>query len=258
MVERNGVAYADAWAYAILSIEGRGDCMSELVTDCPRCRASQITFDVKNSVLAHERYGWQKVYEAFSICRNCKKCTIFVLSDIGKDEAEFLNKNKVESISGGISGLVYVEGFISLKDNVGREPPEHLPTEIEAVFKEGATCQPVRCFNAAGTMYRLCVDLATRSLLPNEDGKEPNRTVRRSLGLRLQWMLDNHILPSSLRELSTCIKEEGNDGAHAGTLTSEEAEDLYEFTMLLLERLYTEPERLRLAEERRRARRGHE
>lgn len=59
-----------------------------------------------------------------------------------------------------------------------------------------------------------------------------------------------------LRELSLCIKEDGNDGAHAGSLTKDDAEDLLDFTFALLERIYTEPERLRLAQERRNARRS--
>jgi Domain of unknown function (DUF4145) len=88
----------------------------------------------------------------------------------------------------------------------------------------------------------------------NENGL--NAAIRRSLGLRLQWLLNNGLLPESLRELSSCIKEDGNDGAHAGTLKREDAQDLLEFTTLLLERLYTEPERLRLAKEPRDTRRG--
>jgi Domain of unknown function (DUF4145) len=71
----------------------------------------------------------------------------------------------------------------------------------------------------------------------------------------LQWLFERGYLPSDLRELSTCIREDGNDGAHAGTLTKQDAEDLLDFTRALLERLYTEPQRLRLAEERRRMRR---
>jgi hypothetical protein len=50
-------------------------------------------------------------------------------------------------------------------------------------------------------------------------------------------------------------KEDGNDGAHAGTLTKEDAEDLLDFATALFERMYTEPERLRLARERREKRR---
>lgn len=114
----------------------------------------------------------------------------------------------------------------------------------------------VGCYNAAGTMFRLCVDITSRSKLPEGDADGLNTRVRRDLGLRLPWLFDNRYLPEDLRDLSTCIKEDGNDGAHRGTLTKEDALDLLDFTEALLKRVYTEPERLRLAKERRDARRA--
>lgn len=74
--------------------------------------------------------------------------------------------------------------------------------------------------------------------------------------MRLPWLFDNRILPSELRDLAGCIKEDGNDGAHAGTLTKADADDLLDFTIALLERVVTEPKRLELAKERRDARRA--
>ena len=130
-----------------------------------------------------------------------------------------------------------------------------MPDEINSVFREGATCLKVDCWNAAGTMFRLCIDLVTKGLLPEGEVELPNQRTRRNLGLRLPWLFDNHLLPEGLRELSTCVREDGNDGAHAGTLTKKDAEDLLDFTRILLERMYTEPERVRLAAERRRQRR---
>ncbi len=92
------------------------------------------------------------------------------------------------------------------------EPPDHLPKNIESVFREGATCIAVGCYNAAGTMFRLCVDLATKSMLPAEDTPGLNARTRRDLGLRLPWLFENGRLPESLKDLSSCIKEDGNDG----------------------------------------------
>lgn len=43
---------------------------------------------------------------------------------------------------------------------------------------------------------------------------------------------------------------------HDGSLEKEDAEDLLDFTFALLERMYTEPERLRIAKERRESRRA--
>jgi len=77
-----------------------------------------------------------------------------------------------------------------------------VPPNIANVFREAATCLTVECWNAAGTMFRLCVDLATRPLLPKEEVKGLNAKTRRDLGLRLPWLFDNDKLPPGLRELS--------------------------------------------------------
>lgn len=229
--------------------------MSELVADCPRCDASRMTFDLVGQTHVRTQYDWQRWYEAFCICRHCGRSTVFVLSEKGIDEGKLIRKSGLVGINGAVNGLVRIESFISLKDRAAIAPPEHLPDDIRSVFSEGATCLAVGCFNAAGTMFRLSVDLATKALLP-EEAEGLNSKVRRNLGLRLPWLFDHHLLPESLRELSSCIKEDGNDGAHEGSLEKEDAEDLLDFTTTLLERLYTEPERLRLAKERREQRRG--
>lgn len=92
-------------------------------------------------------------------------------------------------------------------------------------------------------------------MLPPEGTPGIKRRERRDLGLRLPWLFHNRRLDPGMEPLSTCIREDGNDGAHTGTLTKEDAEDLLDFTMALLEKIYTEPERLKLAQERRDARR---
>ena len=143
-------------------------------------------------------------------------------------------------LEGALNKYFEVAGHISLKDQGTVAPPEHVPEPIAKVFREGATSLNVGCWNAAGTMFRVCVDLATRPMLP--EGEAPGLTtkVRRDLGLRLPWLFENGKLPTDLRDLSDAI-EDGNDGAHQGTLKKEEAEDLLDFTTALLERIFTAP-----------------
>ena len=131
-----------------------------------------------------------------------------------------------------------------------RASPDHLPGAIAAAFEEGAKCVAVGCFNAAAAMFRLCLDLATKELLPIGDGKGPNEHTKQRLALRLQWLFDNEVLPEALQDLSLVLKDEGNTGAHEGTLDGADADDLVDFTERLLTRLYTEPEEIRLAKER--------
>ena len=230
--------------------------MAELVTDCPRCHAKRITFDILQAHVFRMLYNWQQWYEAFCLCRHCRRSTTFVLSESIGSDYKLVHNTGLLNFVGAVNQYVNVESFISLKDTSACEPPEYLPERIENVFREGATCLAIGCMNAAGTMFRLCIDLVTRDMLPDGEADGLNAHVRRNLGLRLPWLFDHGKLPESLRELSTCVREDGNDGAHEGTLGREEAEDLLDFTTVLLERIFTEPERLRLAKERRDKRRG--
>lgn len=230
--------------------------MSQLVANCPRCRAQRISFEVLSTVFTHRVADWQPHWEAFCVCGHCNRGTIFHLyapdySDKGLADVP----GTLVNIKGAVNQYVRVEGYISLKDEGTMTPPEFLPQDVLAAFNEGAKCMAVGCYNAAGTMFRLCVDITSRNKLPEGDASSLNARVRRDLGLRLPWLFDNRYLPEDLRDLSTCIKEDGNDGAHRGTLTNEDALDLLDFTEALLKRVYTEPERLRLAKERRDARR---
>ena len=230
--------------------------MPELVADCPRCGTRHITFDVMQAHIVAIHYGWQQWYEAFCVCRHCNRSTIFVLSEKTNIDYQMVHKVGLLNLKGSVNHYVTVEGYISLRDAATADPPEHVPAHIEAAFKEGATCLSGGCYNAAGTMFRLCVDFATKSKLPGQDIDGLNAKIRRSLGLRLVWLFDHGCLPEALRELSSTVKEDGNDGAHVGSLKKEDAEDLLDFTVALLERMYTEPERLRLATQRRQDRRA--
>jgi Domain of unknown function (DUF4145) len=230
--------------------------MAELVANCPRCGARSITFNVKEvQFLGSRDGGWQHAYEAFAICRNCTRSTTFVIEEAtGHDPKMFENVSPLK-VQGSLNNYFTIEGFISLKHQGTVAPPEHVPDRVAKVFREGATCLNVQCWNAAGTMFRTCVDLATGPMLPDEDVSGLNKKTRRDLGLRLPWLFDNGKLATDLRDLSTAIREDANDGAHQGTLTKEDAEDLMDFTTALLERIFTEPERLRIAKERRQKRR---
>lgn len=229
--------------------------MAELVADCPRCGSNSITFELLGAIHTRTLYEWQYWYEVFAICRRCRRSTVFVLADSVDADYKAVHKTGLLNIDEAVNRYVRIEGIITLKDRAEIEAPEHVPEAIGNVFREGATCLKVDCWNAAGTMFRLCIDLVTRGLLPEQVTEGLNQRIRRNLSLRLPWLFDNQLLPESLRELSTCVREDGNDGAHAGTLGKKDAEDLLDFTRILLERTYTEPERIRQAAERRAQRR---
>jgi len=230
--------------------------MAELIADCPRCNADRVTFDALRSGPGRKQYQRESRYEVFCICRACSKSTVFVLDTReGGAGEKLLDVADLTKVTDSLNRYCTATAYISLKDGRVEDPPEHLPADIHAAFVEGATCMSVECFNAAATMFRLCLDFATRAALP-ADASGVNKQIRFSLGHRLQYLFDNGYLPEALRDLSSCVKEDGNDGAHEGSLQKPDAEDLHDFTVALLERLYTEPAKLAIAKERREARRN--
>jgi len=206
-----------------------------------------MTFDLISEIPTVIESGWVRWYEAFCICRACNRSTVFILCQKNYDDRRLLSETTLSSLDRAVNKVMDIKGHISLKDTASTQPPNYLPPNIDAAFREGAACMAIGCSNAAGTMFRLCIDLATKTMLPEKDTNGLNQKVRRNLGLRLPWLFDNGILPEALRDLSSCIKDDGNDGAHEGTLTEEDATDILDFTYVILERIYTEPKRIELA-----------
>lgn len=236
--------------------------MPILVADCPRCGASEMTFDVTAHVFLQQFHGWVNHHEVFSICRSCKLPTIFRISlnvrgrehERQMSEAITRTPDTLMNVTGALNRLFTVDRHVALQDNVKITPPEHLPKEIEDAFREGAACFSIECFNAAATMFRLCLDHASRPLLPDPNDTsiaQPNARQRHQLGARLGWLFDNGRIPQELRELAECLREDGNDGAHVGSLSKEDAADLLDFAVAFLERLITEPKKIELARNRR-------
>ncbi|WP_413716441.1 DUF4145 domain-containing protein [Sphingobium sp. B11D3D] len=155
-------------------------------------------------------------------------------------------------ITGDLSNFVNSWGFLDWASVNAPPAPDELPDSVRAAFEEGARCLAVRCPNAASAMFRLCLDLATKELLPKEtEGEGPSKQERRNLAPRLRWLFHHGRLPAELEGLSQAVKDNGDDGVHEGALTEEDAQDIHEFAFMLLERIYTLPARLEASKLRR-------
>ena len=220
--------------------------MPLLVEDCPRCGACQHTFDVLASIPAQCSRMDQRI-EIFSCCRECKKATIFVIGlrkSVGGSAAVSVMTQP------NLNHTFAVTGFIN-QSHVGAEsPPNHLPDGVRTAFEEATRAFAIGCWNAAGCMFRVSIDLATKEIHSKKGGPD-----RLPLSRRLSWLFDNGHIPSDLRDLATCINDDGNDAAHIAGLNKEDAEDLLDFSRELLRRIYTEPARVKMANERRKRRR---
>lgn len=216
-----------------------------------------MTLDVRASVVVRIEHGWMPTVEAFCVCRNCERATIYILTISNYEFSNSTAGRRPEEYNGSLNPYIDDSNrYIAIRDMAAQSAPDHVPQDAANAFNQGATCIAVECWDAAAAMFRKSVDLATKPLLPETDQDEINAKIRRDLGLRLPWLFRTKRLPDDLQDLSTCIREDGNDGAHSGALEKSDAEDLLDFTRALLERIYTQPVRLKLAAERRDARRN--
>lgn len=196
-------------------------------------------------------------YEIMARCRSCYRSNLFLIEQTNHT----LN---IDNYSDGS----YINNAFKLIESILVVPntdvcPDYVPVNVKNLFDEGAKCMAVQCYDASGTMFRKVLDASTRQLLPDqpedEDKSHPNFIAwktRKDLGLRLAWLFNNGKLPENLRDLATCVREDGNDAAHdVAGIGSDEAEDLRDFTILILESLYTVPGQIAENKRRRESRR---
>ncbi|MBV6567613.1 DUF4145 domain-containing protein [Acinetobacter baumannii] len=242
--------------------------MGTLIFDCPNCSAKHSTFDVKGyySNLANDFWEW----EFFSICRSCTSVMI-IKADVDSSVHQGLAAEALSYEDRYIYVGDKLRNFIDQKDahlndhfsnfryqpilKTYLTPPDHLPKDIEDIFIEASKCLSIGCFNVSAAMFRLCLDIVTKKILELNESLKPTRDNKKSIHTRLSWIFEHNILHKNLEELSRCIKDDGNDGAHDGNIGQYEADDLFDFTYEFLEHVYTQPARVQLAKERRQQRR---
>jgi len=210
------------------------------VGNCWRCGAKNMTLEITSDTYLYTHYEWQNFFEVCCLCRSCKKFSLkrFALFDI-KFRKDFYTTGSLTGFGKDLTSIFVCQSDINLSDIETRPSPEALPEDIAAAFNEGTKCLSINCTNAASTMFRLCLDKATKNLLP-DDGVDngPNGHQRRNLAPRLKWLFENNLLPKDLEDLSHIVKDHGDEGAHDGLLTAVDADDIYDFAYLLLERLF--------------------
>lgn len=225
-----------------------------LIQDCPRCHSKRITFDaMERQYVGSGGSDWQMIFEVPAVCRYCERVVVWRIMLADYQAATATNRNEFWTQATNLASVFTIKGYASLKDSTGTPPPEYVPTEIANVFNEASLSHAVDCPNASAAMSRLCLDMVTKNLLPDAEDTsvaQPNSNQRKRLFDRLDWLFEQRRLPDDLKDLADTIRQHGNDGAHDGTCTTIDAEDLLDFTSNVLERVYTQPERVRLARQR--------
>lgn len=238
--------------------------MPELKVDCPRCGVKAVTADMAEAVvLSKDIAGHANRWEAAGRCRRCHLGAIYKLSR-REDHVARMALVAIEGLLmrqvGNWDALVTCDGYVGLIDNADVNVPMHLPDDVRIAYREALVCIQVRCPNAAASMLRLSLDLATKKKLGEVRDGLPDeaipKVVQDRLANRIQWLIEHRHIPLRLEGLANEVRLSGNDGAHDGSLTMHDVLDLRDFAEAVLEDMFTAAGRLAEAEARRKARRA--
>lgn len=193
--------------------------MQELITDCPRCFTKDQSFTVQSAIRTHSDETGVQHYEAYCMCGTCAKGTLFQLrqKEAGAD-------------------ILAVEGIVNIHVIATTTPPQYLPEAIETAFVEGQS-DIIQSPDAAVASFMTCIDMATKGLMPVDVIRGESGEMASILSERLAIMFEQNMLPRGLKRLAGCL-----------TTGGAETSDLLELTYLVLERIYTEPARLEIAQ----------
>ncbi|WOI53639.1 DUF4145 domain-containing protein [Parvularcula sp. LCG005] len=223
-----------------------------IILDCGACGREQTSADLLQFRISPDEAGEILQVKLFCYCRVCRS-EFLGLGVVDKLKLPLLRK----LVDDGQAKGDYTDLFFAAIPLYVRPPPknvpEHLPNAIEKIFVEALECAAYSLWTASAAMCRLALDRMSKDVLESIHGFEEHTTKsdRERLANRLEWLFEHDNLPSSLAEICQIVRLNGNDAVHDGNTPEIEAKDMCDFTTEILRSVYTEPERRRMAIERR-------
>lgn len=234
--------------------------MTFYVGRCNHCSTDKIKFNTLS--YCHDS-KYDLVY-FFLICENCITPTVLSMKPNDYEIRDLIEKKKFpldQTIN--ISEFFYNERIENTPSNSLVKCPEHVPDNLKSIFDEAALCYSHNCYIACASMFRLCLDVTTKDLLNEwietnqKSTDQPNAKQKDKLFNRIDFLIEQRVIPTDLKEYVHHIRLDGNDAAHDGSTEKNEAEDLLDFSELFLERIYTRKKQLEIAQARTLARRNN-
>ena len=112
--------------------------------------------------------------------------------------------------------------------------PNHTPPSVAGRFLEGEAAYERHSWNAAVSMYRSALDIATKSL--------PGVPAKQSFYTRLKWLADNGRITAEMKTWADRVRLEGNEALHdPDDFTEEDARPLRLFTLSFLRYMFELP-----------------
>lgn len=187
--------------------------------DCPHCHVRSLFTPVSNPHIVV--IGNQVFSNSMLQCQSCQRIILLVAFRVNVPNALYLYQSHqpVFSDDGAVSELI--------------------PENIRNDFKEALRCKSVTALKATVTMCRRALQASCKGL-----GAQGRRLIDQidDLGSKGQ-------ITRALKDMAHQIRSIGNDGAHPdddglNDVTSEDADDVVEFTKQYFDHIYVMPARM--------------
>ena len=212
--------------------------MAVFAINCPHCGVKKSTFEMTSLVVHPLDSAW------WSLFANCTACYMPVAARIRT--ANGLKGQNPAGHPGDLTG--YGSPWV-LADvypaPVQIEIPANIPHPVAKAFKQAAESRKGKHFDAAAAMYRKSMELALKALSPDIEAWKIEK--------RIDKMAAEGLITKELQEWAHELRLDGNDVLHEDEATAEMVDQMHSFCKFLLTYLYTLPEQVKAARERRAA-----
>lgn len=198
-----------------------------LVRDCPHCGTEKVAM----RPIGQAANGVNQTTAAFS-CNRCNEvmCISFMHPQNGAGWVTGISTGDFDATARNYASTVVRE--YPVRESL--DAPDSISDAVRRAYLQGLDNSRRANADAAASMFRKAIDVATRELDPSTAGKP--------LARRIDLLSESGKLTSDLKEWAHLIRLDGNHGAHDDEeLSPAEINQLQEFTRLFLTYTFTLP-----------------
>jgi hypothetical protein len=211
--------------------------MALWIGTCPHCNAEKMTFTTSTIDVLSQAHG-----NAFFTCPSCSKPIALRFSrpvpgrTVGGGGSP---KSAPGDLHGKWKGTIADAGYNTTNVWPVHSPtaaPDSVPTAVARNFVQAEEARKRQHREAAGMAYRRALELALKDIAPDLKG---------TLEKRINKLAEVSKLTPDLAAWAHSVRELGNEATHdEPEPTDVDVEDLGAFTRVVLEYLYTMPEKV--------------
>lgn len=157
---------------------------------CPHCGTASVAFHVSWSYRLSENKGI-----AVAICGKCRFPISIKITGYESNPEKYM---------GDLTDKWFVDEVWPTSPIL--EAPKHTPKNVARRFLEGEEAYRRQSWNAAVSMYRSALDIATKTM--------PKIPDKLSFYNRLIWLHDNHFITQQMKDWADHVRIEGNEALH--------------------------------------------